>query len=45
MRTMKWLVAIALVVASASIVVPVLIRQSENRPGDKLDQIHELAAF
>jgi hypothetical protein len=45
MRNMKWLVAIALVVASASIVVPALLRQSEARSGDTLDQIHELAAF
>ena len=42
---MKWLVAIALVVASASIVVPALLRHSEAKPTDTLDQIHELAAF
>lgn len=46
MTPMKWLVAIALVVASASIVVPALLRESEAaRPSDKLDQIHEFAAF
>ena len=42
---MKWLVAIALVVASASIVVPALLRNSEAKPADTLDRIHELAAF
>ncbi len=41
---MKWLVAIALVVASASIVVPALLRQNATST-DRLDQIHELAAF
>ena len=42
---MKWLVAIALVVASASILVPALLRQSATLSPDQLDQIHELAAF
>ena len=42
---MKWLVAIALVVASASIVLPVLLRQNELSTPEKIDQIHELAAF
>ena len=42
---MKWLVAIALVVASASIVVPVLLRQNATATPDRLDRIHELAAF
>ncbi len=42
---MKWLVAVALVVASASIIVPALLRQTEVAAPDKLDQIHELAAF
>ncbi len=42
---MKWLVAIALVVASASIVVPALLRESAAKTPDRLDQIHELAAF
>jgi hypothetical protein len=42
---MRWLVALALIVASASIVVPALLRQSELAGPDKLDQIHELAAF
>jgi hypothetical protein len=42
---MKWLVAVALVVASASIIVPALLRQHEGTAPDKLDQIHELAAF
>jgi hypothetical protein len=41
---MKWFVALALVVASASIVIPVVLfeRQSHNDP---LDQIHESASF
>jgi len=42
---MKWFVALALVVASASILVPALLRQAEAPVPDKLDQIHELAAF
>lgn len=42
---MKWFVAIALVVASASIVVPALLRQGTPVTPDKLDLIHELAAF
>jgi hypothetical protein len=42
---MKWLVALALVVASASIVVPALLRQGAAPTPDQLDQIHELAAF
>ncbi len=43
---MKWFVAIALVVASASIVVPALLRQNVAvNPSDPLDRIHELAAF
>ena len=42
---MKWLVAIALVVASASIVLPVLARQSAVPVPDRLDRIHELASF
>jgi len=42
---MKWLVALALVVASASIVIPVLLRENGVAAPDQLDQIHELAAF
>ncbi len=38
---MKWLVTLALVVASASIVVPLLRKD----PADQLDRIHELADF
>ena len=42
---MKWLVALALVIASASIVLPALVRQSDVTAPDRLDQIHELASF
>ena len=43
---MKWLVAIAVVVASASIVVPALLRiRGGLTAGEQLDQIHELAGF
>lgn len=42
---MKWLVAIALVIASASIVLPALARQNGVAVPDRLDQIHELASF
>jgi hypothetical protein len=43
---MKWLVAIAVIVASASIVVPALLHvRGDVTPADPLDQIHELAAF
>ncbi|HEV2877981.1 MAG TPA: hypothetical protein VGW96_00255 [Candidatus Eremiobacteraceae bacterium] len=43
---MKWLVAIAFVVASASIVIPALIHIRQiARPAEQLDQIHELATF
>ena len=43
---MKWLVAIAVVVASASIVVPALLRiRGEATHAEQLDQIHELAGF
>lgn len=42
---MKWLVAIALVLASASIVLPALARQSSVTVPDRLDRIHELASF
>ena len=42
---MKWIVALALVVASASIVIPVLLRENAAAVPDQLDQIHELAAF
>jgi hypothetical protein len=43
---MKWLVAIAVVVASASIVVPALLRiRAGATLGEQLDQIHELAGF
>jgi hypothetical protein len=37
---MKWFVALALVVASASIIVPVVLLERQNDP---LDQIHETA--
>ncbi len=43
---MKWLVTIAVIVASASIVVPALLHIRESvTPADRLDQIHELAGF
>jgi hypothetical protein len=42
---MKWLVALALVIASASIVLPALVRQSDIAVPDRLDRIHELASF
>jgi len=42
---MKWVVALALVIASASIVLPALVRQSDVTVPDKLDRIHELASF
>jgi len=43
---MKWLVAIAVVVASASIIVPALLHIREGATvADQLDQIHELAGF
>lgn len=41
---MKWLVALALVVASASIIVPVVLFEREAH-SDPLDQIHESASF
>jgi hypothetical protein len=44
MFVMRWFVATALVVASALIVVPALLRESVS-PADRLDQIHELAGF
>jgi|GEM_PF-2490251 len=43
---MKWLVAIAVVVASASIVVPALLHlRGGATVAEQLDQIHELAGF
>lgn len=43
---MKWLIAIAVVVASASIVVPALLQiRGSATLADQLDQIHELAGF
>jgi hypothetical protein len=43
---MKWLVAIAVVLASASIVVPALLQiRAGVTPAERLDQIHELAGF
>ena len=41
---MRWLIAVALIVASASIVVPAILRHGDTTP-DRLDRIHELAAF
>jgi hypothetical protein len=43
---MKWLVALTLILASASIIVPVLLRDSESaQSANRLAQIHETAAF
>ncbi len=43
--SMKWLVALALIIATATIVVPTLLRDSESTQStDPLDQIHESAA-
>jgi hypothetical protein len=39
---MRWFVALTLVAASVGLLVPVLLRASEN---GRLDRIHETAAF
>jgi hypothetical protein len=43
---MKWFVALTLVVASVSLLVPALLRASETAQSNgRLDQIHETATF
>jgi hypothetical protein len=43
---MKWFVALTLVVASVSLLVPALLRASEiAQSNGRLDQIHETATF
>jgi len=43
---MKWLLAIAVVVASASIIVPALLHIRKGPTlAEQLDQIHEFAGF
>lgn len=43
---MKWFVAITLVAASVSLLVPALLRASESaQTNGRLDRIHETAAF
>jgi hypothetical protein len=43
---MKWLVALTLVAASVSLLVPALLRASETAQSNgQLDRIHESAAF
>ncbi|HXW51895.1 MAG TPA: hypothetical protein VEJ41_07885 [Candidatus Acidoferrales bacterium] len=42
---MKWFVALTLVAASVSLLVPALLRASEAAQNGTLDRIHETAAF
>jgi len=42
---MKWFVALTLVAASVSLLLPALLRAAQTDSDGRLDRIHETAAF